>query len=62
MNGAYAIKTPTLVFMPHCDIELYDHFLRANWSEEGMGRVILVGNDLAAYVERRITRLAGYIV
>ncbi|CAE6520801.1 unnamed protein product [Rhizoctonia solani] len=51
-KGAHVIDTPTLVYMPHCGIGLYERFLRANWSGEGMGRIILVANDMAAYVER----------
>ena len=46
------METPTLVFMPHCGVKLYERFLRANWTDEGRGRMILVGNDLRAYVER----------
>ncbi|KAB5596445.1 SRR1-like protein [Ceratobasidium theobromae] len=51
-KGAYAIDTPTLVFMPHCGIELYERFLRANWTGEQMRRIILVANDLFEYAER----------
>jgi hypothetical protein len=38
--------------MPHCGIELYERFLRANWSGERLGRIVLVANDLQAYAER----------
>ncbi|CEL51908.1 SRR1-like protein OS=Mus musculus GN=Srrd PE=2 SV=4 [Rhizoctonia solani AG-1 IB] len=55
-KGAHVIDTPTLVYMPHCGIGLYERFLRANWSDEGMNRIILVANDMAAYVERRSYR------
>ncbi|KDN51777.1 hypothetical protein RSAG8_00325, partial [Rhizoctonia solani AG-8 WAC10335] len=51
-KGAHVIDTPTFVYMPHCGIGLYERFLRANWSGGGMGRIILVANDMAAYVER----------
>ena len=51
-KGTHVIVTPTLVYMPHCGIGLYERFLRANWSGGGMGRIILVANDMAAYVER----------
>lgn len=51
-KGHYVIDEQTLVFMPHCGVKLYERFLRANWTEEGMDRIILVGNDLRAYVER----------
>ncbi|GAB1517647.1 hypothetical protein RhiTH_000696 [Rhizoctonia solani] len=50
-KGVHVIDTPTLVYMPHCGIGLYERFLRANWSGEGMNRIILVANDMAAYTE-----------
>ncbi|CAE6475840.1 unnamed protein product [Rhizoctonia solani] len=51
-KGAHVIVVPTIVYMPHCGLGLYERFLRANWSGGGMGRIILVANDMAAYVER----------
>ncbi|KAG9096366.1 hypothetical protein FS749_008642 [Ceratobasidium sp. UAMH 11750] len=50
-KGAYVIDTPTLVFMPHCAIELYERFLRANWAGGTLARILLVANDLQTYVE-----------
>ncbi|CUA75007.1 hypothetical protein RSOLAG22IIIB_01642 [Rhizoctonia solani] len=43
--------------MPHCGIGLYERFLRANWSGGGMGRIILVANAMAAYVESKPMRI-----
>uniref|UniRef100_A0A0W0F970 SRR1-like domain-containing protein n=1 Tax=Moniliophthora roreri TaxID=221103 RepID=A0A0W0F970_MONRR len=42
----------TVFFMPHCDLELYDAVLKANWSEEGLRNLILVANRLEDYVEK----------
>ncbi|KAG8747627.1 hypothetical protein FRC10_000170 [Ceratobasidium sp. 414] len=53
-KGAYVIGTPTLVFMPHCGVELYERFLRANWSGGALARILLVANDLQTYVESPI--------
>ncbi|KAG8689725.1 hypothetical protein FRC09_012282 [Ceratobasidium sp. 395] len=50
-KGAYVMTTPTLVFMPHCGVELYERFLRANWSGQTLARILLVANDLGAYAE-----------
>ncbi|QRW00720.1 SRR1-like protein [Ceratobasidium sp. AG-Ba] len=50
-KGAYVINTPTLVFMPHCDVELYERFFRANWSGDALARVLLVANDLQLYID-----------
>lgn len=51
-GAAHALARPTLCFMPHCDIELYDALLRANWSALGLARLFLVGNALQEYIDR----------
>ncbi|KAH7340772.1 hypothetical protein B0J17DRAFT_333109 [Rhizoctonia solani] len=56
-KGAHVIDVPTFMYMPHCGLGLYERFLRANWSGGGMGRIILVANDMAAYVESQPTRI-----
>ena len=38
--------------MPHCDMELYEALLKANWSKEGLGNLVLIGNNLADYLDR----------
>ncbi|KAJ1309874.1 hypothetical protein OPQ81_006638 [Rhizoctonia solani] len=55
-KGAHVIDMPTLVYMPHCGIGLYERFFRANWSGEGMGRIILVANDMTTYIESKPMR------
>ncbi|KAF5365629.1 hypothetical protein D9758_003286 [Tetrapyrgos nigripes] len=42
---------PTIFFMPHCDIELYENVLRKNWTGERLSNLILVSNRLEDYVE-----------
>jgi len=44
----HALK-PTLFFMPHCEAELYDNLLRANWGVELLNRVVLFGNSFETY-------------
>ncbi|PPR03956.1 hypothetical protein CVT26_001161 [Gymnopilus dilepis] len=55
-SANYTLAVPTLCFMPHCDIELYDALLRANWSREGLSRLFLLGNQLREYLENKSTR------
>ncbi|KAK0540295.1 hypothetical protein OC835_000746 [Tilletia horrida] len=54
-RGAYKLSEPTLVYMPHVGRGLTERLLRANWTEEGLERLILCSNDLDAYV----THVAG---
>ncbi|KAF8188379.1 SRR1-domain-containing protein [Pholiota molesta] len=51
----YALEVPTLCFMPHCDIELYDAVLRANWSTTGLSNLFILGNRLQEYVDNKPT-------
>jgi hypothetical protein len=38
--------------MPHCDKELYDSILEANWTPDQLSNFILVGNRLAEYIDK----------
>lgn len=40
---------PTLFFMPHCEAELYDNLLQANWRGDMLNRIVLFGNSFVAY-------------
>ncbi|KAL7411803.1 hypothetical protein BDY24DRAFT_394937 [Mrakia frigida] len=42
----------TLVYMPHCPRTLYQNFLFSNWSEDALGRLILLSNEISGYVVR----------
>ena len=50
-DGEHTLFTPTICFMPHCDIELYENILKANWSRDRLSNLFLLGNRLATYVE-----------
>ncbi|KAF5330962.1 hypothetical protein D9619_005996 [Psilocybe cf. subviscida] len=45
-------ETPTLWFMPHCDMELYEALLRANWTPESLASCFLLGNQLQEYIDK----------
>ncbi|KAF9566245.1 SRR1-domain-containing protein, partial [Agrocybe pediades] len=51
----YTLSVPTICFMPHCDIELYDAIIRANWSEQGLSNLFLLGNSLQEYLDNKPT-------
>ncbi|KAF9050656.1 hypothetical protein BDZ89DRAFT_1057104 [Hymenopellis radicata] len=38
--------------MPHCDMELHEDILRANWTPSSLRNLILVCNRLGDYVDR----------
>lgn len=40
---------PTLFFMPHCEAELYDTLLQANWRGDILNQIVLFGNSFVAY-------------
>ncbi|KAJ6546516.1 SRR1-domain-containing protein [Mycena vulgaris] len=40
-----------LMQMPHCDLDLYENVLRANWSRERLPYVILISNRLGDYID-----------
>jgi len=52
----YALSAPTIVYMPHCDMTLYESFLRENWSNDRLSLVILIGNNLCDYTESNSSR------
>ncbi|GMI80329.1 SENSITIVITY TO RED LIGHT REDUCED 1 [Hibiscus trionum] len=48
-QGRREAKKPTLFFMPHCEAELYNNLLQANWGVEALNRVALFGNSFETY-------------
>ncbi|KAI8998825.1 hypothetical protein BD414DRAFT_476187 [Trametes punicea] len=71
-QASYGMRSPTIVFMPHCDLHLYENLLRENWSQERLPNVFLIANRLSDYAEsipsRKLTsehpcvaRLAPYL-
>ncbi|KAJ6496518.1 SRR1-domain-containing protein [Mycena vitilis] len=50
-DGKHPLNAPTLLWMPHCDLDLYENVLAANWSREQLAYVILIANRLGDYVE-----------
>ncbi|OMP00912.1 Sensitivity To Red Light Reduced-like, SRR1 [Corchorus capsularis] len=48
-QGRRQAMKPTLFFMPHCEAELYNNLLQANWGVEPLNRVALFGNSFETY-------------
>ncbi|CAF2334735.1 unnamed protein product [Brassica napus] len=43
---------PTLFFMPHCEANLYNNLLQANWRVDRLCRIALFGNSFQMYEEQ----------
>ncbi|KAK9282804.1 hypothetical protein L1049_011026 [Liquidambar formosana] len=48
-QGRRQALKPTLFFMPHCEAELYDNLLQANWRAEMLNHIVLFGNSFESY-------------
>lgn len=48
-HGKYTVKSRTMLFMPHCGVELYENILRENWNADALKRILLLGNVLQEY-------------
>lgn len=48
-QGRRQASKPTLFFMPHCDAELYDNLLLANWRAYLLNQIVLFGNSFSEY-------------
>lgn len=55
----YAIK-PTLFYMPHCEAELYNNLLQANWGAM-LKQMVLFGNSFEMY-HQHVLEFKGSIV
>lgn len=52
-DGAHALPLGhrCVVYMPHCEAELYNNLLAANWGNQ-LQRLVILGNGLRSYAER----------
>ncbi|EIW60570.1 uncharacterized protein TRAVEDRAFT_165463 [Trametes versicolor FP-101664 SS1] len=50
-QASYGLRSPTIVFMPHCDLHLYENLLRENWTRARLPHVLLIANRLREYAE-----------
>lgn len=68
-KGRREAERPTLFFMPHCEAELYNNLLEANWRPERLDRMVVFGNSFERYhsfvTEFRssvVGRFSGYVL
>lgn len=59
-QGRRNVLKPTLFFMPHCEVELYNNLMQANWSADSLKHIALFGNSFDAY--KHASELNGSIV
>jgi len=46
----------TLVYMPHMDKHFYNNLLGANWSQQGLKSMIILGNSFGEMIDTEIAR------
>ncbi|OQR87850.1 hypothetical protein ACHHYP_07990 [Achlya hypogyna] len=51
-RGQRRATTRTLFFMPHCGKQLYQNVLLANWGQDGLAKIAVLGNSFEAYDDR----------
>lgn len=53
-----------LLYMPHMDIHFYNNILGANWSKDGLSRLVILGNNfsnMADYIHPRLKLEIFYV-
>ncbi|EXB62663.1 hypothetical protein L484_023959 [Morus notabilis] len=48
-QGRRKVQKPTMLFMPHCEAELYDNLLQENWRIEHLNNLVIFGNSFENY-------------
>eukprot|EP00729_Bicosta_minor_P009886 gene9886-14648_t len=47
-----AVDSPTLFYMVHCGLDMYNNLLWANWKSSNLQNVVVLGNSFSGYEER----------
>ncbi|KAG1891331.1 SRR1-domain-containing protein [Suillus subluteus] len=53
-DGKHEVERPTILYMPHCDLKLYENIIGANWSEEQLARIIFISNRFSDYTDKYV--------
>ncbi|XP_034705599.1 protein SENSITIVITY TO RED LIGHT REDUCED 1-like [Vitis riparia] len=48
-QGRRQASKPILFFVPHCEAELYNNLVQANWRTERLNNIVLFGNSFGTY-------------
>lgn len=51
----YTSTTPRLLFLPHCELWLYEAIVWANWSAEGLASLFMISNRFHTYSNHRLS-------
>jgi len=51
VHGKYPLLKPTILFMPHCDRNLYENILRENWTKDRLQNMLLIANRFSEYAD-----------
>ncbi|KAI9571509.1 SRR1-domain-containing protein [Boletus coccyginus] len=55
IQGAeHSLDCPTILYMPHCDLKLYEMVIRANWTLDGLCNVVFLANRFRDYVDKYV--------
>ena len=46
------VEQPTLFFLPHCASSMYHNLLAANWTQEALPKLALLGNSFVTIAEK----------
>ncbi|PFH52441.1 hypothetical protein AMATHDRAFT_74233 [Amanita thiersii Skay4041] len=53
LSAMYSVDKPTIIFMPHCDLELYENMLQANSTPDFYpSKLLIIANQLTDYIDR----------
>ncbi|KAK2460614.1 hypothetical protein APHAL10511_007084 [Amanita phalloides] len=48
-NGLHSMQSSAIVYMPHCDMGLYENLLKANWKPDAT-KLLFIANQLSDYL------------
>ena len=54
-EGKRAAACPTLFYLPHCEADICDNLVAANWGTVQRARTAVLGNSFSLYAERWAT-------
>ena len=62
LQGAeHSLDCPTILYMPHCDLKLYEMVIRANWTLDGLCNIVFLANRFSDYVDKYVYMLGPFL-
>jgi len=49
-------SAPRLLFLPHCELWLYEAIIRANWTPDGLPSILMISNSFHTYSDNLLTK------